>query len=247
MATIVTSGQKATICVNVGGIEEAPIDGTPYARQDAGWVAAAGAGGSPLTTKGDLFTYSTLDARLPIGADGQSLVADSVESTGLKWDDSFLKNAGTTTYVGDVTISNLNGDVFSIAYNFASVLSIFSVADSIDSEVSSGSTTGKISISSNSAQILSSNFGSFSRVLVSTVEMLVEDSNNSVGLQYAADYSANFIPRSLVDKAYADNIVAVGTTAQRPSTPVAPSLRFNTDLGKMEFYTGSAWETITSV
>jgi hypothetical protein len=26
-----------------GGISEAPIDGTPYARQDAGWVASAAA------------------------------------------------------------------------------------------------------------------------------------------------------------------------------------------------------------
>lgn len=42
-------------------------------------------GGSPLTTKGDLFTYSTTDARLPIGTDGQALLADSAEATGLKW------------------------------------------------------------------------------------------------------------------------------------------------------------------
>jgi hypothetical protein len=42
-------------------------------------------GSSPLTTKGDLFTYDTADARLPIGTDGQALLADSAESTGLKW------------------------------------------------------------------------------------------------------------------------------------------------------------------
>jgi hypothetical protein len=42
-------------------------------------------GGSPLTTKGDLFTYDTSDARLGVGADGQALLADSAEATGLKW------------------------------------------------------------------------------------------------------------------------------------------------------------------
>jgi len=40
---------------------------------------------SPLTTKGDLFTYSTTDARLAVGANGTILVADSTAATGLKW------------------------------------------------------------------------------------------------------------------------------------------------------------------
>jgi hypothetical protein len=47
------------------------------------WVAVGG--GSPLTTKGDLFTFSTTDARLAVGANGTTLVADSAEATGLKW------------------------------------------------------------------------------------------------------------------------------------------------------------------
>ena len=40
---------------------------------------------SPLTTKGDLYTYGTSDTRLGVGANGTTLVADSSESTGLKW------------------------------------------------------------------------------------------------------------------------------------------------------------------
>ena len=47
------------------------------------WVAVGG--GSPLTTKGDLYTYSTTDARLGVGTNGQILTADSAEATGLKW------------------------------------------------------------------------------------------------------------------------------------------------------------------
>lgn len=44
----------------------------------------AGAG-SPLTTKGDLYTFSTVNARLPVGANSFLLSADSTQATGLKW------------------------------------------------------------------------------------------------------------------------------------------------------------------
>ena len=46
---------------------------------------AADAGGSPLTTKGDLYGFSTLDARIPIGTNNQVLTADSAQALGLKW------------------------------------------------------------------------------------------------------------------------------------------------------------------
>jgi len=46
------------------------------------WIDPAA---SPLTTKGDLYGYSTLAARIPIGTNDQVLTADSAEATGLKW------------------------------------------------------------------------------------------------------------------------------------------------------------------
>lgn len=50
------------------------------------WFDYTQAGTSiPLTTKGDLFGYSTTNARIPVGANGTVLTADSAESTGVKW------------------------------------------------------------------------------------------------------------------------------------------------------------------
>ena len=43
---------------------------------------------NPLTTKGDIMTFSSSTSttvRLPVGTDGQALVADSTLATGLKW------------------------------------------------------------------------------------------------------------------------------------------------------------------
>jgi hypothetical protein len=40
---------------------------------------------TPLTTKGDLFTFSTVDARLGVGTNGHVLTADSTQNTGIKW------------------------------------------------------------------------------------------------------------------------------------------------------------------
>ena len=40
---------------------------------------------SPLTAKGDLFTYSTAPARLAVGNNGETIVADSSTSTGLRY------------------------------------------------------------------------------------------------------------------------------------------------------------------
>ena len=40
---------------------------------------------SPLTAKGDLFGYSTTQARVPVGNDGETIVADSSTSIGLRY------------------------------------------------------------------------------------------------------------------------------------------------------------------
>lgn len=57
-----------------------------YGYNGSSWVDLGASGGSsPLTTKGDIHGFSTVDARLAVGTNGQLLVSDSGETTGLKW------------------------------------------------------------------------------------------------------------------------------------------------------------------
>lgn len=62
-------------------------------------------GVSPLTTKGDIYTYSTTDARLPVGVDGYVLSADSTQATGVKW--SAVSNTVTDAVKFIDTIADL--------------------------------------------------------------------------------------------------------------------------------------------
>ena len=60
-------------------------DNNLYKYTGSAWVNIDSGSVSPLTTKGDLYTYSTTDARLAVGTNGHVLTADSTTATGLKW------------------------------------------------------------------------------------------------------------------------------------------------------------------
>lgn len=64
---------------------------------------------SPLTTKGDLHTFSTIDAKLPVGINGQVLSSDSTTTTGLKW----VTAGGTVTSVAALTLGTTGTDLSS--------------------------------------------------------------------------------------------------------------------------------------
>jgi hypothetical protein len=71
---------------------------------------------SPLTVKGDLFGYSTTQARVPVGNDGETLVADSSTTTGLRYTQNFA--AGKNKIInGDFSIAQ-RGASRSLAFAF---------------------------------------------------------------------------------------------------------------------------------
>jgi hypothetical protein len=104
---------------------------TPFFLDSSGTETSmiASGGASVLTTKGDIFTFDTADARLPVGSNGQVLTADSLEALGVKWSaagadllpltnvwsgvsntyENQVNLNGATTVIGDETTDLIQG------------------------------------------------------------------------------------------------------------------------------------------
>lgn len=116
-ACTVTAGTATVNKAAAGSLTLAQYQGgTLYFVSASSAIFFADAGfTSPLTTKGDLYTYSTADARLGVGTNGQVLTADSTQATGLKWATAGANKSysllSTTALTGSttITVSSLSG------------------------------------------------------------------------------------------------------------------------------------------
>jgi hypothetical protein len=71
-------GNAANLTINQNAGTLIYTDGTNY-------FTSRGAFSSPLSTKGDIYTFGTADTRIGVGTFGQILNPDTSQTTGLKW------------------------------------------------------------------------------------------------------------------------------------------------------------------
>ncbi len=115
----------------LGGTTGQVLSKTSNTNMDFTWVTPTDQ--TPLTTKGDLFTFSTVDARLGVGTNGQTLVADSTAATGLKW---ATPSSGGLTLISTTSFSAVGSksfdNVFSSTYtNYKIYISSYATGDSL--------------------------------------------------------------------------------------------------------------------
>jgi hypothetical protein len=88
-------------------------DVTQYYSGSA-WVTIGGSA-SPLTTKGDLYGYSTTNARVAVGTNGQVLTADSTAATGVAW---ATATSGGMTLLSTTSLSGATTTVSGISGSY---------------------------------------------------------------------------------------------------------------------------------
>lgn len=113
---IPTVTDDSSVGYNVGSrwvyadVEYVLVDSTVGAAVWEITTASGGSANSPLTTKGDIWGFSTVDARIPAGADGYVLSADSTQTLGVVWiAASGTGNMNTTTYDPAAIVEQLVG------------------------------------------------------------------------------------------------------------------------------------------
>ena len=104
--TIIVTGADAT---TVRYQTDATTVVTTDATGPQGPQGAPGTGIEALTTKGDLLGFSTEGARIPVGANGTVLVADSTQALGVKWDSGAQGPQGAQGAQGPQGANGSNG------------------------------------------------------------------------------------------------------------------------------------------
>lgn len=168
-ATVNTSATLALSQYDAGTLYFISASAAIFFNTDAG-------GGSPLTTKGDLYGFSTSDQRIPIGANDTVLTADSNESLGLKW---ATPAAGGMTLLSTTTLTGSSVTLSSISQSYKDLVLVVrnfrpSIADGLKMRINADSTSNRHIYETTPHGTNSGSTGTFG-----TTNVTIQDSNNT--------------------------------------------------------------------
>ena len=176
---------------------------------------------SPLTTKGDIYGFSTLNARIPIGTNNQVLTADSAEALGLKW---ATPAATTPTFVGCAIWTNASP---SWTQNVQTVISYGNEAFDSDGFHDNATNNSRITIPA----------GKAGKYLV-TVNTLTPDDWNGYGYTYLFKNGVAIQEGLYNDGRFGSQVETAGVNQLNASTTVTLAVA-----DYLEMKIQSAWTT----
>jgi hypothetical protein len=148
------------------------------------------ASASPLTTKGDLYTYDTDNARLPVGTNDYVLTADSTQATGLKWAPSSGGFTDPMTTRGDIIYKNSAGTTTRLGAGTASQV-LTSDGTDIAWQDPTGGASDKIEEGNSSVEVIDAGTGYVSTTIDGTEVVRIDPSTLRVGEGLDQSYSGD--------------------------------------------------------
>ncbi len=255
-----TAGSNITI--SAGGVIASTASGdvvddtTPQLGGDLDLNSNDITGTGDINTTGDITVSGTAQANaLNVGSSQQFTVTNIGKVTTSSYVDAISYRVGATTVidssrnlenVGNITLSGtVDGrDVASDGTKLDGIEASADVTDTTNvtaaGAVMDSELTSEASVKALNQGVATTDSPSFAGLTVDTNTLKVDSSNNRVGILNAS-------PDVTLDVGSATDAVhvPVGTTAQRPSSPAAGYLRYNSTIGEFEGYT-TAWAALGS-
>src|SRR5579885_32950 len=245
---VANSAQLASYAITVTNLQGIPVDPTTptsnqvlkYNSTTGKWAPGTGGGGgssSPLTTKGDLWGFDTADDRVPVGANGTVLTADSTQPLGLKWSAAPVTSVAGKT--GAVTLAE--ADVANLTTDLAARL----VAANNLSDVANAA-TARTNLGLGSAATQAA--GTFAQVANNLSDLAnAATARTNLGLGTAATQASSAFVAAGVDATSAGTVTAIrGKTVSATAPTDAQLLLWNNTNSDWEPHSLSGDATVTN-